>query len=657
IITIGLRGENDTPMIPGGSLTEDTTLLGNIIRVEENILAEEINQDVAKVPQLWCPYSEVLGYYNAGFRVPDDATILWPDNNFGDIRRLPTDAERERSGGAGVYYHFDLHGGPRSYQWINTNALPKIWDQMTLAKEYGADRVWIVNVGHLKGYELPISYFMDLAWSTNRWTNSNIDEYALMWARQQFGPEHASQIANILLRYSKYNSRRKPELLTPKTYSIVDYNEAENVVADFKSITDEAEKIYNEVPADQRDAFYELVLFPTKASYILNDMYYAGGSNELYAKQGRAATNEMSSMTRDLFIADTTLMEYFNQTFDGGKWDGFMDQPFIGYKSWSQPPANNLDAIDLKNIDVPEAANMGVAVEGSESAWPGTDGKPILPGFDPFNETRHYVVVFNKGKVPFKFTARSDKSWIQVSTHTGEVEDQTKLWINIDWKKVPKGMSAGNVVIDGTGQEISVSVNAINPTKVAPKTLNGFVEEDGCVSIEAAHYAMLTDDGIRHWLNVQDYGRTLSGMRATAPLDFPDTGLVKNAPYIEYKMFVFDSGNVDVQGIFSATLNFNPDRGLHYAISFDDQAPVIVALIPENSSVGLFTPDRARTMMGNARYSDTTLTIARPGYHTLKVWMIDPGVLLEKIVLNFGGVKPSYLGPPESFHRNVANEK
>jgi hypothetical protein len=664
IITIGLRGENDTPMIPGGSLTEDTTLLGNIIRVEENILAEEINPDVAKIPQLWCPYSEVLGYYNAGFRVPDYATILWPDNNFGDIRRLPTDAERERSGGAGVYYHFDLHGGPRSYQWINTNALPKIWDQMTLAKEYGADRVWIVNVGHLKGYELPISYFMDLAWNASRWTNDNIAEYALMWARQQFGPEYASQIADILLKYSKYNSRRKPELLSPKTYSVVDYNEAENVVADFKSITDEAERIYNKIPADERDAFYELVLFPTKASYILNDMYYAAGRNELYAKQGRAATNEMLVKTKELFAADTSLMGYFNRSFDNAKWDGFMDQPFIGYKSWSQPPENNLDAIDLKKIDVPEAANMGVSIQGSESSWPGADEKPALPCFDPFKEMRHYVVVFNKGKTPFKFTARSDKSWIQLSTHAGEVKDQTKLWVSIDWKKAQKTMATGNVIISGTGHEVSVAVNVINPTAVTPKTLKGFIEENGYVSIEAAHYTRLTNDGTRRWLNIQDYGRTLSGMRATAPLDFPDTGLVKNAPCIEYKMFLFDSGKVDVQGIFGPTLNFDPARGLHYAVSFDDQPPVTVALIPENSTVGLFTPERARAMMDNVRYSDTSLTVQKPGYHTLKVWMIDPGVVLEKIVLNFGrrpdsssGVKPSYLGPPESFHRDVANEK
>ena len=615
----------------------------------------------------------MLSYYNAGFRVPDYVTILWTDDNYGDLRRLPTPAERKRSGGAGIYYHFDLHGGPRSYQWINTNTLPKIWDQMSLAKEYGADRIWIVNVGHFKGYEFPLSYFMDLAWNTNRWTNDNIVEYARMWARQQFGSKYADQIAHILMMYSKYNSRRKPELLSPTTYSVVNYNEAANVVSDFKSITDEAEGIYKELPADERDAFYELVLFPTKASCILNEMYYAAGRNELYAKQGRAATNEMAEETRKLFAADTSMMWYFNHTFDSGKWDGFMDQPFIGYKSWDQPAMNNLDAVDLKTIDIPEAADMGIAIQGAKSAWPGADTKPALPGFDPFNEVRHYITVFNKGKTPFRFTAKSDEPWIEVSSHSGEIARQTKLWISINWEKAPKGKSSGTVTVSGTGHEVAVAVNAINPTAVTRNNLKGFVEEDGDVSIEAAHYSALTDQGENRWINVQDYGRTLSGMRATSPVDYPSAVPGKNAPCLEYRMYLFDSGKVDVEGIFGPTLNFNPAHGLKYAVAFDNQPPKIVTLVPKNYNSWGFNFNWAMSVMDNARYSDTSLKVTKPGYHTLKIWMVNPGLVLEKIVVKCGPqpqprpnpdkrmrpfmrfvkMRKSYLGPPESYHHDV----
>ena len=155
IITIGLRGADDTPMIPGGTVSQSMELLEQIVGVQRKIIAEEIDPDVTKTPQLWCLYKEVQEYYKEGLRVPDDVTLLWADDNWGNIRRLPTEAERQRAGGAGVYYHFDYVGGPRNYKWINTNPIPKIWEQMTLAKEYGADRIWIVNVGHFKSLEFP----------------------------------------------------------------------------------------------------------------------------------------------------------------------------------------------------------------------------------------------------------------------------------------------------------------------------------------------------------------------------------------------------------------------------------------------------------------------------------------------------------------------
>jgi hypothetical protein len=139
--------------------------LGKIINIQRKILTEELNPDVTKIPQLWCLYKEVQDYYNAGMRIPDDVTLLWAEDNWGNLRRVPSAGERTRTGGAGIYYHFDYHGGPRSYQWINTNPISKIWDQMSLAKQYGADRVWIVNVGHFRGYEFPIEYFMSLAWN------------------------------------------------------------------------------------------------------------------------------------------------------------------------------------------------------------------------------------------------------------------------------------------------------------------------------------------------------------------------------------------------------------------------------------------------------------------------------------------------------------
>ena len=207
LTTIGLRGANDTPMAEGGA-EANRALLEKIVVDQRKILADVVNPDVTKVPQVWCLYKEVMDYYNAGMRAPDDVTLLWAEDNWGNVRRLPSADERNRSGGAGIYYHFDYHGGPRNYQWINTDPIPKIWDQMSLAKQYGADRVWIVNAGHFKGYEFPMEFFLSLAWDTPRWSNENLEEFTRLWAEREFGKEHAAEIAEIISTYAKFNGRR-----------------------------------------------------------------------------------------------------------------------------------------------------------------------------------------------------------------------------------------------------------------------------------------------------------------------------------------------------------------------------------------------------------------------------------------------------------------
>jgi hypothetical protein len=648
IVTIGLRGANDTPMASGGP-EENMALLEKIVGVQRKILAEEVNPDVTKVPQTWCLYKEVLDFYNAGMRVPDDVTLLWPDDNWGNNRRLPTAEERKRSGGAGIYYHFDYHGGPRSYQWINTNPIPKIWEQMSLAKEYGADRIWIVNVGHFKGYEFPLEYFMNLAWNTKIWTNENLGEYTRLWAEREFGSDFADEIGEVIAKYSKYNGRRKPELLSPTTYSLVNYHEAEKVVSDFETTTTKAEGIYNKLPAEVRNAFYELVLFPTKASFIVNQLYLAAGRNALYAKQGRASANDEAARTRELFQQDTSLMGYFNYSFLDGKWAHFMDQTHLGYTNWQDPPTNSLRAIHLSEIIVRDSASMGVAFEGSENSWPGTDSEACLPGFDVFNRQRHSVEIFNRGKGLFKYEIHADEPWIQVSSSVGEIEKDTPIWVNIDWTKAPKDSARGTIYISGTGTQVQVRVLAFNPSAPDRKTVEGFVEGEGFVSIEAEHFTKNRSEGSNRWIKIEDYGHIVSGMSTSSSLDAPSISPGKDSPCLEYRMYLFDAGSVKVEGTFGPALNFMPNRGVRYAVSFDSNPPQEITLVPKGYSAQNGNREWERTVEDNGRHSSSIHRIGEPGFHTLKVWMIDPGVVLEKIVVDAGGVKPSYLGPPESY--------
>ncbi|HEY1923565.1 MAG TPA: glycosyl hydrolase 115 family protein, partial [Tepidisphaeraceae bacterium] len=578
IITIGMRGDGDMPMVEGGDMAANMALLERIVADQRKIIANRVNPDLSKVPQLWALYKEVQEYYEKGMRVPDDVTLLWCDDNWGNIRRLPTEAERSRSGGAGIYYHFDYVGGPRNYKWNNTNPISKVWEQMELAYNYGANQIWIVNVGSLKTKEFPIEYFLNLAWNPAKWTSDNNLEYTRMWAEREFGAEHAAEIADLISTYTKCNGRRKPELLSPDTFSVVNYGEADRVAADFKTLTDKAEAVQQSLPDDAKDAFYELVLYPAKAYATVADLYIAVAKNRLYATQGRASANDYAEEARGLFKANQDMSDYYNLELAHGKWDHMMDQTRIGYRYWQQPPRNVMPKV--ATIDVPTEAKMGVAVEGSALAWPeagpGAAGKPVLAEIDSFNRQSRFIDVFNRGKTAFQFSATAVEPWIVLSESKVTVEKDLRLMVSVDWTKAPAGSASGSVVISGPNADlVTVTVNLVNPTDVTKDNLDGFVETDGYVSIEAEHFTGKVDSPSARWDRIEDYGRTLSAMTI-----FPNTAASvtppENAPCLQYRMYLENPGAVEVFAMIAPTQAFVPGRGLRFAVSFDDDKPHVI---------------------------------------------------------------------------------
>ncbi|HXG48193.1 MAG TPA: glycosyl hydrolase 115 family protein [Methylomirabilota bacterium] len=644
IITLGMRGDGDEPM----SETQSVALLERIVADQRAIIAGELDPAVERVPQVWALYKEVQGYYEKGMRVPDDVTLLWCDDNWGHLRRLPTPDERSRAGGAGVYYHFDYVGGPRSYKWLNTTPLPKIWEQMHLADQSGAHRIWIVNVGDLKPMEFPIEFFLTFAWSPDRWPRERFPDFTRLWAEREFGAAHAAEIAQIIARYTKYNGRRKPELLEPDTYSLVHYREAETVLADWRAITTMAEGIQRSLPAALHDAFFQLVLHPAKASALVNELYITVGRNRLHAAQGRAGANTLASRARELFKADAELSHEYNHRLAGGKWNHLMDQTHIGYTSWREPRSNTMPAV--LEIEVPEPARMGLAIEGSTSSWPGAETNPVLPDFDAFNQPKRYVEIFNRGRTPFVFTAETSAPWIRPHPDAGQVREEQRVEVSIDWSRVPPGTNEGSITFRATGTAVTVRLRAVHPSHPTRDSLEGFVEADGYVSMEAVHFTARGDAGAVRWEPVEDLGRTLSSM-TVFPVTARSVMPPHDAPWLEYRMFLFTTGTVEVEALLAPSLNYAPDRGVRLALSFDDEPPRVVTVLPKGYVVDDGVRDWEESVKDAVRKVRSTHQIARPGYHALRVWMVDPGVVLQKLVVNTGGVRPSYLGPPESFRR------
>jgi hypothetical protein len=635
LVTIGMRGDGDSPMSEKGN---NIPLLEKVVADQRQMLAEVTGKKIERVPQLWALYKEVQEYYDKGMRVPDDVTLLLCDDNYGNIRRLPALADKPRAGGYGIYYHFDYVGWPRNYKWLNTNPLPKIWEQMHLAYEYNAKQIWIVNVGDLKPMELPISFFLDYAWNPQAWPADRLAEYTRLWAEQQFGKEQAGPIADVLATYAKYNGRRKPEHIAPKSYSLVSFNEAERVVAEYNQLAATAGKINDTLPAEYKDAYFQLVLYPVKACANYFELYTTVGKNQIGAVQGRASANDVPAQAQVFFDRDAAFAAEYHK-IAGGKWNHMMDQTNIGYIGWQEPKTDALPR--MKTVELADKAEMGVSVEGSETWWPDPKAnQPVpaaLPEFNSWTRRDSYVEIFARGKQGFDFTVESKAPWLVVGQTKGRVDKETRVTVKVDWEKAPAGTLESQLVVSGAGQSVPVKVVLKKYTLEQEKQAKGAVETDGYVSLNAERYTKAVDSKVVKWLVIPDYGRTSSGVTVT-PVTVKSQTPGSDAPRLEYAVFFYTAGEVQVRAVLGTTLNYSgtPD-GIRYAVSFDDEAPQIV-----NSTAGV-NPDNA--VMDNAVIKITKHKIAAPGAHTLKIWAVDPGFVLQKIVIDTGTLRPSYLGP------------
>ncbi|WGL18362.1 glycosyl hydrolase 115 family protein [Microbulbifer bruguierae] len=637
IYTLGMRGQEDTPM----SEEQNISLLETIVRDQRRILSDAFSdRPLAEVPQVWALYKEVQGYYEGGMRVPEDVTLLWADDNWGNIRRLPTPKERSRSGGAGVYYHFDYVGGPRSYRWINVTPIAKVWEQMNLAYAYGADRIWLVNVGDLKPQEFPTEFFLRMGWNPQAWPKERLQEFTERWAAREFGEQHAKEIAALVHGYSRHNGRRKPELMDADTYSLQHYGEAERIYAELEALSIHAEELYRQLDPQYRDAFFQLVLHPVKASVTVTQLSITTAKNRLYASQGRSESNDYADQAEHLFAQDAELTTQYHSIKDD-KWNHMMSQPHIGYTHWNNPPANTLPA--LVRYQPHSEADMGVAVAGNTGFWPAT-GNLSLPEFSPYSAASQRIELFNRGSKPFAFSATTSAPWIQLSDREGTVTGMTRpLRVAIDWDQAPEGRHRGHVEIKGTGWgSARIAVTAFKPDTDSRRGVNGFVETSGYISIEAASFSRKRDTKGAGWEEIPLHGRTRSSISV-----FPASDRVyedpAKAPYVEYDLNLFTAGRIRVQGLFAPSLNVQPGRGLRYAVALNDEEPQVIDVLQDLSASAWET-----AVKDGVRKSESLHQVLQPGRHRLRIFAVDPGITLQKILIDTDGLKPSYLGPPES---------
>ena len=538
IITIGMRGDGDTAMgakeghddefVPDDNAT--IKLLEKIMKNQRDIIAKETGRPAKERTQLWALYKEVQRYYDKGLKVPDDVIILLCDDNWGDIRRLPTAEERKHKGGFGMYYHVDYVGAPRNSKWLNVTPIQHIWDQLTLTYQYGVDKLWVLNVGDLKPMEYPITFFMDFAWNPNRYNAANLMDHPKKFCAQQFGESQADEAARILNLYSQYAGRVTAEMLDASTYNL-ETGEWKQVCDEFTRLEADALRQFVSLPADMHDAYRQLLLFPIQALGNVYEMYYAQAMNHKLYAEGNPEANVWADRVELCFKRDSLLCRGYNKDIAGGKWDGMMTQKHIGYVSW--------------NDNFP---------------------KDVCPKVMRFNDT--------------------------------------------------SSMAGGYT----------------------------FQPSDGYIAIDAEHYYSLKEPNEAKWTVIPYMGRTRSGISLQ-----PYSADV-NGGSITYRFEVPEGVNeVDVHVITASTLAFQRMEGHRYTVGFEGQQPVEVnfngELNEEPENVYRITyPTVARRVIDKS----VKLKVDKAGVKSLVVSPLDPGVVLQKIVVDFGGYQPSYLFGKES---------
>lgn len=526
MVTIGMRGDGDEAM----SAEADTKLLQQVVKRQREIIREVTGRPAKETTQVWALYKEVLDYYDAGMRVPDDVIMLLCDDNWGNIRRVPTtEKDRRRPGGWGLYYHVDYVGAPRNTKWLNVTQTQQMFEQLSLAYDHGIQRMWILNVGDLKPMEYPIQLFMDMAWNPSEYHLGNVKTHTERFFRTMLPETDACEAADIYNTNCKYMARVTPEMLDAQTYNVAT-GEWRHVADDYQRLELRALRLFERVPEAARDAYRQLLLFPVQAMANLYDMYYAQAMNQLLARQGNPDANAWAQRVGECFRRDSLLCLSYNKDIAGGKWNGMMTQKHIGYRSWNDNFLHDM---------LPRTTTVAATEPGG-------------------------------------------------------------------WT---------------------------------------FRPSEGYVAMEAEHYYSAKAAAGTQWTLYPDYGRTRSAMAVT-----PYTKPVADAAITYRFQLPEGTDSVRVRVVVKSTLDFLNVGGFEYGVALDEEPATVVnfnrTLVDRQPyQYSEFYPAVARRVVEKV----VALPVrSSSDIHTLTLTPLHPGIVFEKIVVDFGGYKPSYLFMDES---------
>ncbi|CAK7227072.1 hypothetical protein SCUCBS95973_006416 [Sporothrix curviconia] len=557
------------------------------------------------------PYESVI---TLGMRGDTDyVTLLFADDNFGNIRRLPTPAEKQRRGGCGAY-------------------------------DNGITKLWVINVGDIKPLEVPLTFALSLAWDINSITPSSIPTFFDTFAAHTFGPEYSSDIGRLLATHDRLLALRRLEHIEPETFSVLHYNEAVSIMQRLQGEEQFSSVVLDSLPEHHKAAFFQLVHYPVRAARVFVDLQVSLAKNQLYGEQRRNTTNTMAMRVLELFDLDHNLtQQYHHSPWTGDKWNHIMKQPRYGFGTdggdYHTPTRNlvrGLSFVQRRQDSTPIAGQMGIAVEGHAGILPGLANEECcrmqpsrasraaglqLSALSSYGRSSCYFDVYCRGTRPVSWSLHapsSDEEWLCISPRTGTLdpdatEDQRVVLTIPDWGRVPTGLCTvidiGIRSADGDYEEVHLPVD----NRRAPMSFSGFVESDGCVSIAVGDVPISTSQPT-FYEHLPYLGRLPSdSISLASPLAQPDsitttttTTTTATPPYLTYPMFTLTAASsATVTLYFTMALNAHADgRPFAYDVAVDDSVlhgvPLAGRSHPSDLPEGCLGPPAYRPVEGRS---------------------------------------------------------
>lgn len=648
--TVGMRGVHDTGFrtaaIDGDDSLDDeqkfrarVELLQTVIDDQRSLLGDVLQTDPASPPQLFVPYKEVLPLYDAGLQVPDDVTLVWTNDNFGYIRRFPSEAERARSGGHGLYYH-SSYWSNMTTSYLATSSTPPALMKSELRKAWqrGIRTLWVDNIGGLKPLELETEFFLRSAWEAGKESRTaDVQEFTAAWIDEKFTGGHGRAAAAISTAYYQLNNQRKIEHLTSGVFSQTAYgDESQRRLDALRDLFDRTNDILAALPPEQRDAFFQLFAVKIHMAYLLNAQFAHADRSTLAHRQGRlAAADHHLEVSRRFDEYKRALIHYYNRTMSDGAWDGmFTPEDF-------PPPVMPLHPPATPALRLDDAPGLGVAVWGDDLPSPA----PALT-FWPHGVTDKWIDVFNTGGGELAWTIDADP-WIEVSPRSGATRTEQRIAVRVPAPAQEAGRS-GTVRVrrPDTGDEVTVTV-AVASAPALEDGFTGAVEADGWVSLDPSRADAVVDGTGSAWAVVPHlgrYGNAAVEARRTTPGDDGEPAR------LEHRFHLRTAGAHLLELHRLPTLNATGT--IRVGVGVDGHSPTVVSSPITDEHRG----DWERGIQDNVERLTVRLPHLGEGAHVLRLHVIDEDVTVSKLVIYTSDIRPTALGPDFSAHVTTAQD-